>query len=369
MRVTFENATIADSISKAARVAPTRGEAFDKASGILMTLDPEEGTVTLRSTNLQVMYLEVVDAVEVQGEGSWRFNAQILSAVVSKLPIGSGKTVTFEQKGGEVHMKSGRTTAKFRVMDATYYPVWDPFDPDKLEMVADLGARIQQVEWAAMEDHEVIYAGIHLDGTHVVATDRIRMAMAPCEAEPIYKPITIPAGILKPVMGNLRDVAIGIDEGMFLLMPDVSTQIRTRIYDRDYPPVKRSMEGRSWPDSVKVRKGSLLEIIDRATIFAQRDRSPKMTFIIGKGEIAVMCSDADTGLLGDVVELDGQADHGRHKIIFTPKNLTEALNAAPSDEVEIFYDQAKPEQPIKIDGGSGYIALVMPRKEVEASGD
>lgn len=367
MKVTFEIATIADSIGKAARVAPTRGEAFDKASGILMSLDPDEGTVTLRSTNLHVMYLEVVDAVKVEGEGDWRFNAQVIAAVVAKLPIGSGKTMTLEKVGGEVHLKAGRTTAKFRIMDSTYYPTWDAFDPDKLEMVPDLGARIKQVEWAAMEDHEAIYAGIHLDGEHVMATDRIRLACAPCEAEPIYKPVTIPAGILKPVMGNLRDVAIGIDEGMFLMMPDASTQIRTRIYDKDYPPVKKTLD-REWPISVKFRKNGLLEIIERAVIFAQRDRSPKMSFIIGRNEIAVMCSDSEVGLLGDVIEVTSGADHNRHKIMFTPRNITEALNAAPSDEVELFYDLDKPEFPVKIDGGSGYVALVMPRRETEGDG-
>lgn len=363
-KVTFENATIADSIGKASRVAPTKGEAFDKASGILMSLDADAGIVTLRSTNLQVFYLEVVDAVEVEGEGEWRFPSAIIAAVVAKLPIGSGKQVTFEKVGGEVHMKSGRTTAKFRVMDATYYPKWDPFDPDKLEMVPDLGARIKQVEWAAMEGNEAIYAGIHLDGQHVMATDRIRVAVAPCEAEPIYKPITIPAGILKPVMGNLRDVAIGIDEGMFLLMPDVSTQLKTRIYDKDYPNIKPLLD-RELPQSVKLRKAMLLEIIERAEIFAMRDRSPKMTFIVGKGEIAVMCADVDTGLLGDAMELDGQCDHKRHRIVFTPKNLKEALTAAPSDEIEFQYDVDQPLKPVRIDGGSGYIALIMPRKETE----
>lgn len=367
MRVVFENATIADSISKAARVAPTKGEAFDKASGILMTLDPEENTVTLRSTNLQVFYLEVVDAIEVDSEATWRFHASTIAAVVAKLPIGSGKNVSFEQKGGEIHMKSGRTTAKFRAMDASYFPKWEPFDPDKLEMVPDLGARIQQVEWAAMEGNEAIYAGIHLDGEHVMATDRIRMAVAPCEAEPIYKPITIPAGILKPVMTNLRDVAVGIDEGMFLLMPDVSTQLRTRIYDKDYPNIKPLL-ARELPQSVKFRKQALLEIIERAEIFAQRDRSPKMTFIIGKGEIAVMCADADMGLLGDAIELDGQCDHPRHRVMFTPKNLKEALNAAPSDEVEFQYNTEEPTKPIRIDGGSGYVALVMPRKDEGGEG-
>lgn len=368
-KVIFENATIADSIGKAARVAPTKGEAFDKASGILMVLDPEDNTVTIKSTNLQIFYLEVVDAVEVEADKltEWRFHASTIAQVMAKLPIGSGKQVSFADQGGEVHIKSGRMTAKFRKMDPQYYPKWEPFDPDALEVVPDLGARIQQVEWAAMDGDEAIYAGIHIDGESIVATDRIRMACVPCEAEPIYKPITIPAGILKPVLTNLRDVAIGIDEGMFLLMPDVSTQIRTRIFEKDYPPVKKGLMARTWPTSVKFSKQALLDIIERAEIFAQRDRSPKMTFIIGKGEIAVMCSDADMGLLGDAMEIDGQADHSRKKIIFTPRNLKDALNAAPSGEVEFFYDPGDSTKPIKVDGGSGYVALVMPRRESEAS--
>lgn len=364
MKVTFENATIADSVNKAARVAPTKGEAFDKASGIVMELDSEDNTVTLKSTNLNVFYLEVVDAIEVTGDGVWRFPSGIFAQVMAKLPIGSGKNVTLEQKGGEVHLKSGRTTAKFRTLESAYYPAWEAFDPEKLEVVPNLGARIQQVEWAAMTDHEVIYAGIHMDGTHVMATDRIRMAITECEAEPIFRPITIPAGILKPVISNLRDVAVGIDDGMFLLMPDVATQIRTRIYDRDYPPIKRSLE-RTWATSVKVRKAPLLEIIDRAVIFAQRERDQKLTFIIGKGEIAVMCADSEIGLLGDAIELPGQCSHGRHKVMFTPKNLTDALNAAPSEEVELHYDPDNAKLPFKIDGGSGYVALVMPRNQTE----
>lgn len=366
MKVTFENATIADSISKAARVAPTKGEAFDKASGILMTLDSEDKTVTLRSTNLHLFYLEVVDAVEVEGDGDWRFSSIVLPAVLSKLPIGSGKLVTFEQKGNEVHMTSGRTKAKFRTMAPEYYPRWEPYDPELLEMVPDLGARLQQVEWAAEEHHEVTYAGIHLTGEFAIATDRYRLARVPCEAEPITRPITIPAGILKPVIGNLRDVAIGIDENMFLLMPDVSTQLRTRIYEREYPNVLGIFD-REWTDKVAVRKQALIEIIERAQVFVANDRAPQMSVIFGKGEIAVMCADAETGLLGDVIEVPGQCQHPRFKMLFTPRNLTDALAAAPSDEIDLHYDTSNPGMVVKIDGGSGYTAAVMPRREIEGT--
>lgn len=366
MRVTFENATIADAIAKAARIAPTRGEAFDKASGILMTLDPDEGVVTIKATNLHLYYLQVVDAVEVRGEGTWRLNAQLLAGVMGKLPIGSGKTVTMEKNENTVNMKSGRTTAKFRLIDTTYYPDWDAFDPEKLEVVPDLGQRIKQVEWAAMEDHEVIFAGIHLDGEHIIATDRIRLVKVPCEAEPIYKPITIPAGVLKPLMTGLRDVAVGIDNGNFLMMPDPSTQIRTSIYDRDYPPgVKATFDRHEWPNKISVQKSAFIEIIERAAVFTGNDRSPKLDVIVGKGELAVMCSDAEMGLLGDVIDVKG-ADHNRFKMVFTPRNITDALVAAPSSEVDIYYDTTEAKKPIKIDGGSGYTALVMPRSQMDA---
>lgn len=362
MRAVFENGTIADSISKAARVAPTKGEAFDKASGILVELDPTDNTVVLRSTNLDVFYFEVVQALEVEGEATWRFHAGTLAQVMAKLPIGSGKTVEFVQVNNEVKMKSGRTTAKFRLIDSSYYPTWEPFDPEKLEMVTDLGARIKQVEWASLVGDDQAFSGIHLNGTHVMATDRYRLAVVECEAGPIYKPVTIPAGILKPVLANMRDVAVGLDGGKFLMMPDQSTQISTRIFDHEYPNVMGLMN-QDWPDSLKIKKSRFLEIIDRAVIFAQNDRNPKLTVIVGQSEVAVMCSDIEMGLLGDVVEIPGQADHERIHIYFVPKNISEALLNAPSDEVEIFYDKTLPTKLWRIDGGSGYQALVVPRKD------
>jgi DNA polymerase III sliding clamp (beta) subunit (PCNA family) len=251
-------------------------------------------------------------------------------------------------------------------MDASYFPTWKAFDPDKLDIVPDFGARISQVEWAALDDFEASIGGIHLNGESAVATNRFVLAVVPCEAEPIYKPITIPASVLKPVLTNLRDVAIGIDEGRFLLMPDTSTQISTRIFDKEYPDVLKAMRDRTWPTHVSVRKNTLLEIMERAMIFAQRDRSPQMTFMIGKSKIAVMCSDADLGLLGDSIDLDdGVADHSLYKILFTPNNLREAIQAAPSEVIDIFYDPENSNFPFKIDGGSGYTALVMPRREME----
>lgn len=363
MKIEFENATIADAISKAARVAPTKGSAFDKAAGIVVTLNESEGNATILATNLEIFYMEIVDAVNVEGSGSWRFPSGIIAGITSKLPIGSGKNVTLEGDAFEAKLKSGRTTAKMRCIDFSYYPVWEPFDPDLLKMVDGLGARIEQVEWAATTDISSPACGVHMDGEMVLATDRIRLASAPCVAAPIYKPITVPSGILKPVIRTMRDVAIGIDGGQFLLMPDQATQIKTVIFDHGYPNVKAAMV-KNQTDSFTFKKAELLEIIDRATVFSGHDRSPELQIIIGKGEVAVMMSDTDQGFLGDVIAVEG-AEHNRHKVSFTPKNLTEAINAAPSESCSLHYFTEFPAKAVRLDGGSGYEAWIMPRRKLE----
>jgi hypothetical protein len=90
-----------------------------------------------------------------------------------------------------------------------------------------------------------------------------------------------------------------------------------------------------------------------------------MTMFIGAEEVAVMISDEDQGLLGDVLEVPGFAKHSRKKMIFTPKNLSEAVSASPSDEVTFYYDPENALLPVRIDGGSGYEAWVMPRRNLE----
>jgi len=360
VKVVFENATIADVIGSAARVAPTKGSAYDKAAGILMTLDEENKRVEVRSTNLLISYLTLVDAVSVEGSGSWRFPTKIIHGLLSRLPIGSGKEVTLFDEKGVVKVKSGRTSASIRTGPewVDYYPNWEPFDPEMLDTVEDLGPRIKQVEWAAGGDPPM--AGIHLNGELIVATDRYRIATVPCVAEPIYKPITVPSGIFDPVIKSMRDVAVGIEEGQFLLMPDGVTQIRANIYADAYPPVERAFL-RDHTQSVSFKKTDLIEMVDRAMVFAGNDRVPLLTMYLGKEEIAVMMTDQEQGLLGDIIDVPGQATHSRVKVLFTPQNLTDAIEAAPSESVEMFYEPGK-HKSIRIDGGSGYEAWVMPRR-------
>lgn len=363
-KLTFENATIRDVISKASKVAPTKGSAFDKASGIVVEVNAEENEVTVKATNIEIFYMEIVDTLAIEGSSTtWRIPSVVIDGITSKLPITSGKSVTFDDgEGSALKIVSGRMRATVRLMDPTYFPEWDAFDPDELDHVADFAARIQQVQWAALKSGEPPLIGVHLTGEMIAATDHFKVAITPCKATPLYKPVTIPASIFGPLMKNLGDVRLGMGENQLYVMPDEAVQIRASIYSHEYPPFEKAFK-RNENAAVACRKQGLLEIIDRAMVMGQRDRMPQLKMLIGKEEIAVMMSDKEIGLLGDVIETPGFADHERFTICFTPGNLTAGIEAAPNDEITIYYHLNEPLRPVRIDGGSGYEVLIMPRKE------
>lgn len=362
-KVVFETATFADAIKKADRIAPKKGHAFDKAAGVVIEVDPTGPELAIvRATNLDVFSMEWVNILEWEGEPKvWRMPA-LFASVIASLPIGSGKTVTLEDDGRQIHVKSGKTKARFNPLDASYFPEWDVFDPDSMFSVNDLGGRLTQVEWAA-DKSAVPINGVYLDGSYAIATDRFRLAAVPLLIPDLETPITVPAGLLGSALKQTGEVQIGVENGMLQIMPDEHTQLKCVIFNEPYPNVNGVM-ARELPDKVTLNKGPLLEIMQRATNFATGDRIPSLQCFFGKQKIAVMMNNEEVGLLGDLVEVPGYCDHDRVEIRFTPKNIMDAISQAPNEQIDLYYDSSKSLNLVQIDGGSGYRAWVVPRTDL-----
>jgi DNA polymerase III sliding clamp (beta) subunit (PCNA family) len=370
-KVVFETATFADAIKKADRVAPSKGSAFDKSAGIVIeviTSVMEDPTIIVKATDTTTFYMEWVDAMEVSGESTvWRLPSKMFAGLVSTLPIGSGSLVTLqekqEEKGRMIHLTTNKKTrCKFSLIDPEYYPEWDPFDEDSLKTVTGIGGRINQVAWAAAKNEEKI-DGVHFDGEHAIATDRYRLVQVPMDMD-LSRPITVPSEVLAGVIRQSGDVKVGTDGNLFLLAPDEHAQIKTIMSGHEYPNVGRIMR-RDYPEQIEVKKTDLLEIMNRALQFVGADRFPTLRLFFGKEEINVFMADAEKGMLGDAVDIEGQAMHDRVEIKFTPKNIMEALEHAPNEKVTLHYDLAEPMRIFYIDGGSGYECWVVPRKGTE----
>jgi DNA polymerase III sliding clamp (beta) subunit (PCNA family) len=370
--ITFETAALADIIKKADKIAPTRGSAFDKAAGIIIQFDPQSPVplAVVRATNLDIFMMEWVTVAEWAGEAAlWRLPSTLLAMVVGSLPIGTGKTVTLESEATGhsmvIHLKSGRTKAKFYQLDPSYYPEWGAFDPDEMFPASDMGGRIEQVEWAAAKSDPRL-AGVYLDGTYAIATDTYRLACVPLSIPSLPEPVVVPSGILGQTLRQTGDIQIGMSsqDKMLRIMPDEHTQIKTVVYDVKYPNVSRIMD-MEFDTEVKFDKNRLLEIMSRVNAFAMGERGVGMRTFFGKEEIAVYMANEEMGTIGDVLEVPGQIPHDRIEILFTPKNIMEALTKAPNNDVTVKYNKGEPKKPFYVDGGSGYRAWVMPRTGME----
>lgn len=364
--VTFETALLADAIKKAAKIAPNRGAAFDKAAGIIFEFDPASPLplAVVRATNLDIFCIEWINVTEWSGEAAqWRLPSIVLASVVSALPIGSDKTVTFTSEVTDhsfiVHMSSGKTRAKFYPMDAAYYPHWGAFNPDSMHPAPDLGGRIDQVEWAA-SNTEPRLAGVYLDGTNAVATDTYRLACVPLSIPDLQQPIVVPAGLLGQVLRQTGDIQVGVSDRMLNIMPDEFTQMKTVLYDVKYPNVDRVMN-MEFDTEVKVSRDRILETMTMVNSFSAGDRAAGFRVFFGMEQIAIYMLNDQLGSIGDAIDYPGQMTHERFELKFTPKNIMEALQKAPNDAVTLKYNQGMIKSLLHIDGGSGYRAWAIPR--------
>lgn len=364
--VVFENATIQDVIGKAAKLAPTRGGAFDKAAGVMIEVDAETQEVTVRTTNLDVYYMEVCDAVSIEGESvKWLVPSVVIEAFAAKIPIGSGKQITFRQEGGYLNLQTGRTKAKVRLIVNDYYPDWAVFDPESLTQVNKFADLLDLVQWAAEKGGTPPLNGLCLDGEFIAASDRFKAARAPLKINDLPEPITIPLSLTKVLSKHLGDVEVGVSNGQLLIMPDDSTQIRTVLYAEKFPNLQPLFDQVAvLPDHVKFRKQNMLEILDRTMVMSGRDRLPSLRMFLVKEKIAVLMVDEHAGQLGDVLDVPGYCQHERHQIIFNPKMLIDSITKSPNDEVTMSYDKTDPMAKVRIDGGSGYEVIVVPRRDL-----
>lgn len=368
-KITFETATIADVIKKAARVAPAKsGHAFDKAAGVVVDIFPnEEAKCVVRATNLDVFYTEIVGVLDVEGdEVRWRLPSMVLASVLDTLPTTSGSTVTITQtEDNRVLITSKRMKVTLMRMDETFFPDWDMFDPAGLTQVSGLGGRLAQVEWASSSQSSPPLCGVHLDGEFAIATDRYRLARIPCRVD-LPHPVTIPSGILGNVLKPMGDVGLGVNGSTLRIAVDDFAQIQTVIFEAQFPPLGKVTRS-DYEQSVTVNKTQLINILNRANQFAGADRSPMLKMYVGKGEVAVMMENEEIGLMGDVVECLAGGDHPRTEFKFTPKNILDGVSKSPNDKIELRYDPSNTMRAFYIDGGSGYESWIVPRKETKPS--
>lgn len=362
--VTFENAALSEAIKRAVRLAPTRGEGFDKAAGIVLEVTPgNEWPVMIKTTNLSVYYSEFVAAQQAEGEPVvWRVSSELFGQIATKLPIGSGKSVTIEQDGNKLSIKSGRFKASIGLMRASFYPEWGLFDPAATAPVSELGSRFSQVLWACTKGNGIEPTdGVHFDGEGLYATDKYRLVRVPMEAPHLAEGVTINASLLGALIPEGGNTRIGLVEDQLLILPNDYIQMRCVAFAAAFPPVARVVK-RDHPDKITFNKQEAIDAINRVITADSKNRMPELTVYIGKEELVFFMEDSSgVDKLMDQIDIAGQATHERHMLFVNPSSLLDSMNAAPGGSVTLHYDTADKMKLLYIESANGYESWIVPR--------
>lgn len=363
MRFTCETATLTDAVQRAARVAPTKGDAWDKAGGIQIELVGK--TVVLRATDLQVTYLQRVStdgAPDDDGETIWRLEASLLSRFMATLPMGEGSRVTLsDTDNSRVLLECGLTTATFTRIMGDSFPQWDAFHPADLVDVPDLAFRLKQVAWAVDRDSAPL-DGIHINGKELIGCDRAKMAFAACDV-PVDEPITVPMSSVASAIRDSGALAMRVEDDKLLVMPDEDTQVTSVVYAQPYPDVGRVRDlVANAPHETKLPILATLNVLQRAMTMCQGERYPLARFtFIDASSLQVTIDVPELGVVEDYVEIDGGPDE-EFIIWFTPDNIVNALTQCGGNTATLRFGPTNM-SPFEIKGDNGvFECVIMPRK-------
>lgn len=358
--ITCEAAVIADAVGRANRVAPTKGAAFDKASGVVLEIDPSRPSpVYVKSTDLEVTYLQRIPVSQGNAVGDptvWRLPSALFTGVLAGLPLGSGEMVELGEKDGSVHIKAGRKRAKLRLIEATSFPKVKPFDPNGMSTVDDLALRISQVAWAT-DAADPILSGVRLDGTTVTGCDSYVAAIVPCTV-PLPETIAVPLRSVAPLLQKAGAVNMRATDTRLELMLDADTQVTSVCLGGAYPDVGR-IRRTNFNGSVVIDRMLLADTINKTLAIVRGERYPKLRLTVKENELDLMMQVPEVGRIDDTIDVSGKPDGDEFVIWVDPSRLTEAL-AAATQQIVTFNFGPKPTLPMQVLDANGFDCWIMP---------
>lgn len=357
-----ETAVLADAVQKAARVAPSKGAAFDKAQGVMLEVRPDKPSpLYVKASDLEVTYLQRVPVVSVEGDDmNWRFPSALFAGIMSSLPMGAGQNVTLTSIDGNIEILAGKKRAVIRLIASDVFPTIKPFDPAGMATVDDLARRVEQAAWSTDNDSPVL-CGIRIDGENVAGCDRTNLVMAPCKV-PIDASITVPLRTVAPLLRNIGPVQMRATDYRLELMPDGDTQITSILLSGAYPKVEL-IKREEFSGSFHVSRDVLIEAINGMLVLVRGERYPYLHIHLEPNVMSLDMEVSETGKMQDSIEIDGGDSFD---LWVTPQNIMNAVSHANRDNVEIHYGPTNM-QPIRVTDGDGYEFWGMPLRPPPAA--
>ena len=362
MKFTCEKTQLVSAISVASRTVAQKS-AITGLEGILVRAGVK---VMLTGYNLETGITVSVDA-DVQENGACIMPARLFFDIVRKLP---DDTVSIQvDENFKVSIKGGISSFTITALSADDYPELPDVDSEKGIRVpqCELKAMISGTIFAVSENqarpiHTGILFEVDNDSITSVAVDGYRLALRrePVEGYGDDCSFIVPGTALS----DLERLCGDSDERVVLSVGSKhisftvgNTVILSRRLEGDFLNYKKAIP-ESFRVTVKTARTDLLEVVERVSLIIDSKNNAPLRLTFRKDAIDFVCT-TPLGKAADSCPCEG--DGGDLEIGFNDHYLSDALKAAPADELNVCLNTgSSPCIFVPADGSDNFVYMVLP---------
>ncbi len=334
MKAKFDAAVLVDALNTAAKIAPSRGAAFDIANGIHLDWSGLGQELVITATDMESTYRTEIQPKEFEN-GLLSKNECIvpvaLANYVSKLD--PELPIELHVDDQKVLVKQKRSRVKFNVIKNAAWPRVHAQDLSDIAVVDSFGRMIKSVAWASARSGAPLM-GVHIDGEALYATDKKCAARAACKV-PVDEPITVPLRSVSSVFSVDDDIGVKSTKNKLILMPSETVQVTSTIYAQEYLPVQKAFDQAitGVVMSVTIDQGAFTSALGRIIGLYGSDAYPRVKAYLGGSAIKLT---ADVNELGTVTEIVDVDEPTRPlKMMFNPRSLNDMISSAPASTITL----------------------------------
>ena len=357
---------LARAVAHVARAVSARSNLAVLANVLVEAM--QDGRVKLQATDLEIGMTVWIPA-RVEEEGSITLPGRMLSELVSQFPAETVEIKSDTRIVG-VHIQCGRYQTHLKGMEAGDFPVVpSEIEGDVIVVGKDFAGHIRQVLFAAsVDESRPALSGVYMKagGNELVmaATDGFRLAEKKVTfGQDVEGEVIVPRRAMAEIerlvksVGDEEDVRIGIWKDRFGVATEDAVIVAS-VVDANYPHYKTIIP-KTHSTRVVVDGKRLLEAVGVSGLFA-RDSSNIVRFDVGKAEVAVNATSAETGDSSAVVE--AQVTGAELGIAFNGKYLQQAVQACQTGGGRVVIEMTRPNAPglLYPEGDNSVRMVVMP---------
>lgn len=360
MKFRCERDALLEALTVTGRAAGTRGGFHVVLSGVYMSLEGDELTVTGTDRELTIsMRLTVAGA----GDGDAVVTARLASDVVRSLDAGAVNVIT---DGEGMHIDSARSKFSLQTMSAEDFPRVALLDGDPVVLAAEylLTALRQVVKAASADESRPVLTGVLLsaekEGLRLVTTDSYRLALCDLPGVEVLgsdQNVLVPSRALQEairLLGDVEQASVRFSDREASFNVGAVT-ITTRLIEGEFPSYQGLIPDHQ-PNRLTIGRESLINAVRRVRLMAQ-DSTPIRLDMSADG-LELSATTQDVGEARE--QLDAVYDGEDLTVAFNPEYLLDGAETAPGDQIVLNTVDALKPAVIRTPETEQFLYLLMP---------